>query len=303
VTTDVRHTATQRAGLRGVGFEVGLFAIYLVVASALVRTPGGLAVTVTVAALAVLLRVALFSGPHLRGLLVTDSHVRSARIALPLADIVGTEVMDRRELRRRIHTDAVDLESVPPGPPEALVISMSTPEGHRFAFGAAVDDAQALAAAIEVAREGAERSQIDGPLTPLPFEGRQGVDRTIAGWILATALAVDVLAFAWRGRLIGAVVLVGFIVAASARRRVTVDERGIRSRSLELSWSEIEHVRLAPIDEVRMVPHSRNTSAVWPPAWALLVVRRGPTGASLRARTVLVGLPAPVDLSTRNGSR
>jgi hypothetical protein len=132
----------------------------------------------------------------------------------------------------------------------------------------------------------------------VPFEGRQGVDRAIAGWVVATALAVDVIALAWRGRVLGLVVIVGCIVAWSASRRVSIDERGIRSRSLELSWSEIEHVRLAPIDEVRMVPHARNTSAIWPPSWVLLVVRRGPTGASLRARTVLVGVPEPVDVGT-----
>lgn len=226
MTTDVRHRATQRAGLRGVGFEFVLFALYVVVASALVRTPGGLGLAVVVAGVAVPVRVGLFSGPQLRGVLVTGCNVRSARVALPLVDVVGIEVMDRRELRRRVNADAVDLEPVPPGPTEAVVISMATPEGHRYAFGAAVDDAEGLA------------------------------------------------------------------------RRVSIDERGIRSRSLELSWSEIEHVRLAPIDEVRMVPHARNTSAIWPPSWVLLVVRRSPTDASLRARTVLVGVPEPVDVGT-----
>jgi hypothetical protein len=135
MTTDVRCRATQRAGLRGVGFEFVLFALYVVVASALLRTPGGLGLAVVVAGVAVLVRVGLFSGPQLRGVLVTGCNVRSARIALPLVDVVGIEMMDRRELRRRVNADAVDLESVPPGPTEAVAISMATPEGHRYAFG------------------------------------------------------------------------------------------------------------------------------------------------------------------------
>jgi hypothetical protein len=37
----VRDVATQRAGLRGIGFELGLLANYLVVAPVVSRTAGG----------------------------------------------------------------------------------------------------------------------------------------------------------------------------------------------------------------------------------------------------------------------
>jgi uncharacterized membrane protein len=72
VTTEVWYRATQRAGLRGFGFELGLFVIYLALAPLVSRADGGVALWVAVAAGAVLLRLAVFSGPHRRGVEVTD---------------------------------------------------------------------------------------------------------------------------------------------------------------------------------------------------------------------------------------
>lgn len=129
VTDEVRYRATQRAGLRGVGFELGLFVLYLALAPVVSRTTGGVAVWVAVAAGAVLLRLAVFSGPHHRGVDVTGSQVRAGRIALPLADVVEIEVLARRELRRRTNANEVENESVPPGPTEAVVVHLVSPEG------------------------------------------------------------------------------------------------------------------------------------------------------------------------------
>jgi hypothetical protein len=69
------YRATQRAGLRGVGFELGLFVIYLVLAPVLSRADGGAVLWVAVAVCGVLFRLAVFSGPH-RGVEVTDRVVR-----------------------------------------------------------------------------------------------------------------------------------------------------------------------------------------------------------------------------------
>lgn len=300
--TDVQYRATQRAGLRGVGFEIGLITIYLVVAPVLSRTAGGPELWFAVAVAAVLVRVALFSGPHHRGIEVTATQLCAGRFELPLAGIVEVKVVDRRELRRRSQADEVAHESVPPGPTEAVVLHNVSPEGARYAFGAAVDDAAALRDHLEQARARATTTTPDR-LRPVPFEGRQGVDRGVAAAALLVTVALDVLTVVVQGRPLGVTVLMGLFVLRSARRRVVVDGSGLRSGRFELAWREVERARLVPLGEARLLPSGRSLLPLWAPPWVLVVVRRGPTGASLRARTVLVGLPVPVDLSTGDGSR
>jgi hypothetical protein len=297
VTGEVRYRATQRAGLRGVGFELGLFGVYFALAPVVSRTTGGVAVWAAVAVGAVLLRLALFSGPQHRGVDVTSSQVRAGRIALPLADVVGVEVLNRRELRRRTNADEVDHESVPPGPTEAVVVHLVSPEGLAYAFGMAVDDAAGLAAAIEQAREVAVRTIDHVAQEPLPLDARQGVDRTIAGWVLAFPVGFDVLWVGFRGWYLGVTIVAILVMLRSARRRVVVDRSGIRSGRLRVLWRDVEQVRLAPIDEARLVPHGRTILPLWAPPWVLVVVRRGPAGASVKQRTLLIGVPQPVDVT------
>lgn len=297
MTPGVQYRATQRAGLRGVGFELGLFVVYLVVAPVISRTTGGVAVWVAVAVGAVLLRLALFTGPKHRGVDVTDTQVRAGRIALPLADIVGVEVMSRRELRRRSHADEVDHESVPPGPMEAVVVHLVSPEGLSYAYGMAVDDAAGLAAALEQARDEATRATDHVTLEPLPLDARQGADRNVVGWVLAVAVGFDVLWFVFNSWYLGVTIVAVLVVVRSARRRVVVDRDRLVAGRLELTWREVEQVRLAPVDEARLVPHGRSTLSLWGPPWVLVVVRRGSAGATLKRRTVLVGVPRPVDVT------
>lgn len=297
MTTEVRYTATQRAGLRGVGFELGLFAIYLAAAPIVVRSATSAGWWFAAAVAAVLIRLALYSGPHHRGVEVTGTQLRAGRIAVPLTDIVEVEVVDRRELRRRSHADEVAHESVPPGPTEAVVLHAVSPEGARYAFGAAVDGAAALRDHLEQARARATPSAPDN-LRPVPFEGRQGVDRGVATVALLVTGAFDALMFAFRGWPLGITVLMGLLVLRSARRRIVVDESGLRSGRFELPWREVELVRLVPLDEARLLPTGRSLLPLWAPPWVLVVVRRGPTGASLEQRTVLVGVPVPLDLAT-----
>jgi hypothetical protein len=297
VTDEVRYRATQRAGLRGVGFELGLFAIYLAVVPLATRTDGGLVLWATLAAAAVLIRLALFSGPQHRGVVVTTKQVRSGRVALPLVDVVGVDVMDRRELRRWSHADEVEHESVPPGPREAVVVRLRSPEGLPYAFGMAVDDAAGLATAVEQAREVGTSTLDHLELEPLPLDARQGVDRSIAGWAIAVVAGFDVLWLVVNGWYVGATVLALVVVLRGARRRIVVDRDGIRSGRLRVRWRDTEQVRLAPVDEVRLLPRGRTSLPLWAPPWVLVVVRRGPAGASVKRRTSLVGVPRPIDVT------
>lgn len=82
---------------------------------------------VAAAACGVLFRLAVFSGPHRRGVEVTDRVVRFGRSTLPLADVERVEVVDRRELRRR--ADELAMEHVPPGPVEGVILHLVSPEG------------------------------------------------------------------------------------------------------------------------------------------------------------------------------
>jgi hypothetical protein len=300
MTTEVRYTATQRAGLRGVTFELGLLVIYLVVAPVVSRTAGGGGLWFGLAVAAVLVRLALFSGPHHRGVEVTASQLRAGRIAVPLADIVAVEAVDRRELRRRSHADEVAHESVPPGPSEAVVVSAVSPEGARYAFGAAVDGARELRDHLEKARVRADRPVPDDPQA-LPFERVQGVDRAIATAALLTAATLDALTFAVQGWPLGVTLLLGLLVLRSARRRVAIDGTSLRSGRFELPWREVERVRIVPLAEARLLPCGRSLLPLWAPPWVLVLVRRGPAGAPVERRTVLIGVPAPLDLSTIPG--
>jgi hypothetical protein len=300
VTTEVRYAATQRAGLRGIGFEAALFAVYLAVAPVVSRAAGGAGLWIAIAVAAVLVRLALFSGPHHRGVEVTATQLRAGRIAVPLADIVAVEAVDRRELRRRSHADEVAHESVPPGPTEAVVISAVSPEGARYAFGASVDASAELREHLEQARARADRPVPDG-LQPLPFAGTQGVDRSIAAVALLAAGTLDVLVFAVQGWPLGITVPLGLLVLRSARRRVQVDGSALRSGRFRLPWREVERVRLVPLAEARLLPCGRSLLPLWAPPWVLVVVRRDPAGAPVERRTVLVGVPVPLDLPETSG--
>jgi hypothetical protein len=155
VTEDVRYRASQRAGLRGVAFELALFVVYLLVAPLVVRGAGDIRLWLLVAAGGLLLRVLLFSGPHRRGLEVTDRALRAGRSVLALADIERVEPVTRHELRRR--RSELVMEHVPPGPREGVILHLRTPEGLTYGLGYAVDDAARLADRIETARHGADR--------------------------------------------------------------------------------------------------------------------------------------------------
>jgi hypothetical protein len=296
VTADARHVATQRAGVRGIAFELGLFVVYLAVAPAMSRAPGGLVLWLVIAAGGLLVRIGLFSGPQHRGVEVTRTQVRSGWFALPLRDIVGVEVMDRRELRRRSLADEVANESVPPGPTEAVVVSLVSPEGVPYAFGAAVDDAAGLADAIDRARVAAPRAVDDVVSEPRPVDVRQGVDRKLAGGVLAVVLVFDVLWVVFNGWYAGATVLASLVVLRSARRRVVVDDVGLTSGRFTVRWEDVERVRVAPTDEVRLLPTRRTLLPLWAPPWTLVVVRRAPGDAPARQRTLLVGVPGPIDV-------
>jgi hypothetical protein len=300
VTTEVRHTATQRAGLRGVGFEVALFAVYLGVVPVVSRAAGGAPLWFALAVGAVLVRLALYSGPHLRGVQVTTTQFVAGRIAVPLADVVDVEVVDRRELRRRSHADEVAHESVPPGPTEAVVLRAVSPEGAHYAFGAAVDGAAGLRDHLDRARAQAAPAVVRAR-HPLPFSGTQGVDRGIAAGALLVAVALDALVIALQGWPVGATVVLGLLVLRSARRRVVVDGTAIRSGRIELRWTDVEHVRLVPLAEARLLPCGRSLLPLWAPPWVLVVVRRRPTDAPVERRTVLVGVPEPLELPATTG--
>lgn len=300
MTTDVRYRATQRAGLRGVWFELALFVIYLIAAPLVVRGAGDLWLWLLVATGGVLLRVAVFSGPHRRGVEVTERSVRFGRAALALADIARVETVDRRELKER--RDEFAMEHVPPGPREGVAVHLRTPEGTTYAIGLAVDDAASLADAIEVARPGALRPTDGETRQPLPVRMRQGADRRWAAIPVAIGVVLDVLSVTvGDGVVVGASLLGIAMVAWTASRPVGIDDTGIVTRGLQLRWDEITSARLVTFGEQLQLPKRRSRAPIWGPPYAIVVLVDGPAGASPTSRTVVIGVPVPIDLQEHGG--
>jgi hypothetical protein len=292
---DVRYEATQRAGIRGVSFELALFVLYLLAAPLVVRGAGDLRLWLVVAVGGVLLRVAVFSGPHRRGVEVTDRAVRFGRSALALADIERVETVDRSALKQR--RDELEMEHVPPGPREGVILHLRTPEGTTYAIGLAVDDAAALADRIEDARPGAVRPTDGMAMHPLPVRRRQGVDRRWAAIPVAVGVLFDVLSVTvGDGVVVGASVLGIALVAWTASRPVRIDDTEVGTRGLQLRWDEVTSARLVTFGEQLQLPKGRSRAPIWGPPYALVVLVDGPTGASPTSRTVVIGVPVPIDL-------
>lgn len=294
MTTEVWYRATQRAGLRGFGFELGLFVVYVVLAPVFSRTTGGVAMWVAAAACGVLFRLALFSGPHRRGVEVTDRVVRFGRSTLPLADVERVEVVDRRELRRR--ADELAMEHVPPGPVEGVILHLVSPEGIEYGLGLAVDGAAGLADHIEQVRGRAPRPTAGLPTRPAPVVARQGVDLRWSALPVGVGVVLDVLSLTvGDGVVVGMTLLGVAMVVWTATRQVRVDASGITTRGIRLPRDQIRSVRLATFGEQLQLPKGRSRAPIWGPPYALVIIVDGPTGSSVRRRTVVIGVPEPID--------
>jgi hypothetical protein len=221
---------------------------------------------------------------------------------LPLADVVRVEVVDRRELRRR--QDELEMEHVPPGPVGGVVLHLVSPEGIEYGLGLAVDDAAGLAAHIEQVRGRAPRPTAGLSTRPAPVVARQGVDARWSALPVGVGVVFDVLSLTvGDGVVVGLTLLGVAMVVWTATRRVRVDAVGIAARGIRLPWEQIRSVRLATFGEQLQLPRARSRAPIWGPPYALVIVVDGPAGSPVKRRTVVIGVPEPVDAETARSGR
>jgi hypothetical protein len=126
---------------------------------------------------------------------------------------------------------------------------------------------------------------------------RQGADWRWGSLPIAGGVLFDVLSLTvGDGAVVGASLLGVAMVAWTATRPVRIDEGGIATRGVRLPWSEIRSVRLVTFGEQLQLPRGRSRAPIWGPPYALVVAVDGPTGASTKRRTVVIGVPHPVDV-------
>lgn len=133
---------------------------------------------------------------------------------------------------------------------------------------------------------------------------RQGVDLRWSALSVGVGVVFDVLSLTvGDGVVVGATLLGVAMVVWTATRRVRVDAAGIATRGIRLPWDQIRSVRLATFGEQLQLPKGRSRAPIWGPPYALVIVVDGPAGAPMTKRTVVIGVPEPIDAETARPGR
>lgn len=136
-------------------------------------------------------------------------------------------------------------------------------------------------------------------LQATPLEVRQGVDPRWSALPIGVGIVFDVLSLTVVDRVVVGATLLGVtMVVWTATRRVHVDASGVATRGIRLAWEDIRSVRLATFAEQLQLPRGRSRAPMGGPPYALVVVVDGPTGSPVERRTVVIGIPEPVDAET-----
>ena len=273
-----------RLGPRGWRYEARAFVLYTLMFlgfAALAGAPaevGGwgwtLAGAVVLAGMAWVIRVVVVIGWGRRRLTVTDRAIRIGSVLVPLADVVDLRALRGPELgeaEREGQVTGSQRIRVHESQEQALLVTQRQLDGRVAGWMFGTHDVDQLARIVGEHIRTELRPDPAGTPRPLPFHGRQGVDRFRAGMLLVWGLMADTVLWIYSDRwpfVTGAILA---LLTYTGRRRIRIDERGIRVGTARFDADQILAVRCVERAEASGASVQKSRLPLFGPPAALLV--------------------------------
>lgn len=273
-----------RLGRRGWVHEARIYALYVAVfvgfaaLGGVSEEVGGWGSVILGSAVGAVLvsavRMLMFIGWKRRRLTVTDRAIRIGSVLVPLADIVDLRTLRGPQIRHAEQNGEVSGAHrwrVHESHDHALLVSQRQLDGSDAGWMFGTHDVDRLARVVGEHAGVADRPQLRSAPRPLPFRGRQGVDRFRAGVLICWSLTADVVLWAVSDLPPVVTVLTLAALAFTGRRRVRIDDRSIQVGTAHIDVDEVRAVRCVERAEAAGASLDHARLPLFGPPYALLV--------------------------------